>query len=136
MKNFIMFSLLLCLCSGCAVKTSTKMSSAYVMPPINDSLKDKSCKQALSNANANPISNYTNIGISHDNIYYAKYKSAETGYIYECNYTAQDSFYIYGEGWENIKPTGKLSEAAQKGCIVLTYDDPVYNTSMTDVICE
>lgn len=139
MNKYCLICLITCvfLCGCTAQEQEPPTEFKYVkFNPISDNLKDKICKKALSSANTNAVSNYKNIETSHNNLYSAKYESRETGYIYDCKFTADDMFYIAGEGWELITPTGVISNGTEAGCATFTLNDPAFNTSKTFGICE
>lgn len=96
---------------------------------------DKICKNSLAEVNANSVSNYIKVSSNPSAKKYV-YQSKETLYKYSCGFTGKDTFYINGEGWEDIIPRGTLYKGKTSNCVEFDLYDPGFKLTHNFTVCD
>ena len=96
---------------------------------------DKICMTSLAEVNGNPISNYIKVSSNPSAKKYT-YQSKETLYKYSCGFTGKDTFYVNGEGWQDIIPRGTLYKGNTENCVNFDLYDPAFKSTHNFTICD
>ena len=114
------------------VVQNTKQAFTGVLTPTQI---DKICKNSLAEVNANSVSNYVKVSSNPSAKKYV-YQSKETLYKYSCGFTGKDTFYINGEGWEDIIPRGTLYKGKTSNCVDFDLYDPGFKLTHNFTVCD
>lgn len=96
---------------------------------------DKICMTSLSEVNFNPMSNYIKVS-SNPNAKKYIYKSKETSYKYSCGFTDENTFYVNGEGWQDVIPRGTIYKGNTENCVNFDLYDPAFKVTHNFTVCD
>lgn len=96
---------------------------------------DKICITSLAEVNGNPISNYIKVSSNPSAKKYT-YQSKETLYKYSCGFTGKDTFYVNGQGWQDIIPRGTIYKGDTENCVKFDLYDPAFKLTHNFTICD
>lgn len=119
--------------------TQTEAKQEVLKRPFDGNLTttqiDKICMTSLSEVNANPMSNYIKVSSNASAKKYV-YQSKETLYKYTCGFTGNDTFYVNGEGWQDIIPRGTLYKGNTENCVNFDLYDPAFKLTHDFTVCN